>query len=289
MDAQSFAPSVPGLVIGLILLIPGVIIGSALGQLAEPRSHTSRSLNDALFNADTATDFGIRWPSHASRSSRSDDRGLAAFIVLVFALVLGWYVNQAPTVSVTLYFIALAVFIAVTSAFAVLWWHRFVDGTTVALRLLLVVPILGSGFFNATWLIHPPLHAGALTAAQNAIASHGVIGWIFTLPPSVTALLFLQLVGAILTVVMLVSFIGLCLATISSAFMDIGARPELLWSVVFWCNKWAAGPIAYVIALAAGLLALALTSGLALDWVHDAWALWMGLFRVLTPHAPNNL
>jgi hypothetical protein len=204
---------------------------------------------------------------------------MAAIISYAVFLVLGWYVNQVPTISVVLYFIAIAVFVSVTSAFAVLWWHRFVDGTGVAMRLLLVVPILGAGFFNATWLIHPPLHEGALTAAQDAIAAHGAIAWVFTLPPSVPILLALQLVGAILTVVMLVSFIGLCLATISSAFMDIGARPELLWTLVFWCNKWALGPVAYVVALVAGLLALALTSGIALDWVHGIWGLWMGLFH----------
>jgi len=267
----------------LVLVIPGVIVGSAFADLMTlPVAKRRRSLNDALMIARDATSWRLPIPSLGRASSESGNEKPLIFIMMLGVIVaVALYSQYVSEIAYALVAFSAVVFVGTILSFFVFWVKKCVDGRSITWRILLSSVLWTTGLFNAYWLQDAPFHGDAVERFSARVDQHGSLGAFFRAPEGEFQQVANQMIGAFLCLLMLIVFIALCLSSISSVYIASHGRPRWFWLTLFWVNGWAARLWVWVAAVAIGALALICTSGMAFD-SGEAFSRWI---RTLFPYS----
>jgi len=250
----------------LVLVVPGVIVGSAFADMVgRPVAGHRRSLRNAMTIAQNATPWRIRLPALRGRFTSDPDTEKLAVVLLAVGVVIAVarYSQHVAEIAFALVLFSAVIFAGTMLAFSVFWAKKCVDGRSVVWRLLLSSVLWTTGLFNAYWLENAPLYGDAVGRFRTRVEERGAIGAFLHAPPGEFQQVANQMVGAFLCLLMLVIFIALCLASISSVYIASGGRPRWFWLFLFWANGWAVRLWVWIFAVIIGTTALAFTSGVA--------------------------
>lgn len=266
------------LVLTVVLALPGGVVGSAFADLTARKTSPKRSLTEALEDAKAATAWTLprRKPRAPRASSDKDDAGLLVLIGLAIVWVIGTYTRYIDIIANALMLVAVFVFLCTITTFALFYFKRYFDGSSIAWRLILSFLLVLAGALSTAWLRQPPLHGDAI-AAGTKLTSQDNVWAILALPPAQLYQIGFQFIGALFTLIMLVTFIGLSLGSMFGIQVAENARPALLWEAAFWCNRWDVSGLTWTVAVVLGAVATLFAGGVAYDWIHAAFVWATGL------------
>lgn len=273
-------------------MLAGTPVGNAFTPLVLQKAEDGRnmSLGAAITDARNKTDWRVwrrlcAWaqrngllPARTTQTSGESDGWKITLLGILSLYLVYLYAVSAMTVATVMMVVAIACVVSTLLTFTILGWRRVVEGQRTAWHMVMTITYGSVGILNAIWLIYPPHHpvlqAFVSRIDTNDLTVVAALGAAFASQPLEVPALALQMLGAVLSFIVLLSSIAVCIASVSSVYSAIGVRgARYTWTPAFWAVRWATGNRFWALALVTGALSLALTGGYALSGL-----IWLGDF-----------
>ena len=282
---QDLQAAFPGLLWGLVALVPGSIVGAAWGPITRSSARVDIAgeidMDDAVDLAASLTDWRIgervvrpvvRAIMNAFRSNREPSENVIWFQIgvgiLVVCAVVQSYVAHTNFVVFILSLLALIMLVATLTTFWILARRHVVAATSPAWQLFIALAVLFVvSIANAVFLVNPPVESEALLQVRAYLAANpALVSVIFT--PSL-GMVELQILGAGITLIGLIASISLAAALLTSVHITRGVWGQPLWLFLFWCTRFFTKRWVWWTSFSLCIAATLLTSGLGYAWISS--------------------
>jgi hypothetical protein len=263
---QHFWDTIPGLAIGAVSLVLGMLMGAAYSPVvSEHRSGQYKvKLADALQTACLETDWRVLAKLRSffgprRRTPDADDPKNAIVlggVASVMAVAL--YVPRAYVIANVLILASIAIAAGTAFVFVVLYKRDVVNGGGLVRSVLFSYLLTAVGVLCGIWLIHPRTGSTALSQLAGSLNQgrglfeNGFDSFFFVL---------YQLIGAIAIAFVLVVAAGRQVALITGIYVHYQSRGLPAWKFLFWATSFSIARWTWVPMIIFVGLALVMTGG----------------------------